>query len=253
MGCDYVMVNEPLVEGSNGPQCQDGEELVTLVDESIVTYDRLKTEIFEPKCMRCHNENRAAAGVDLSSYERAKSFASQIDFVVSRNEMPPSQPLEHTEKGLIADWVKAGMPNTNTMEVCQEISTTPTVPPITPEPPVVTLPTPPVTQPEPPVVPPPPVVTPNPPVVGPVDVMPSDSELNFQFVRDRVFAFRCFACHTDEGGNRGGYNLETYANTIDELDDLQEVIEHQAMPPRAPLNALEQDVILRWIALGAPQ
>ena len=241
VGCDYVVMNQPQVIGSTSPDQQCVESPADTVPSAVVTYERLKTEIFEAQCLRCHSASRPTAGVDLSTSAGAKAFASQIDFQVSRGLMPPSQSLSPEERGLVSDWVQAGALSES--DIAQDCVTTNDP---TPAPPVVSVPDAPT---------PPPVVVDAPPQSpsGPLQVMPADSEINFALVRDRIFAFECFACHSDAGGNRAGLNLETYANATDELDDIEEEVSRDSMPPRSRLRPIDKDVILRWIALGAPR
>ncbi len=235
-GCDYMVTNDPVKLGT-----QDQDQILDCVptnqntlDPSIVTYERLKTEIFEAQCLRCHNTARPTAGVDLATPGTAKAFARQIDFQVSRGLMPPAGTLNPEQRGLISDWVRAGaLSVTDQVQNCTPPST---ASPNEPKPPTLPVATTPTTNP-----------------IPPVEVMPPDAELNFQFVRDRIFAFECFACHSDAGGNRSGLNLETYANTLDEIEDIEEEIRFDFMPPRSKLRPIDKEIILRWIALGAPR
>jgi uncharacterized membrane protein len=241
VGCDYVVMNQPQVIGSTNSDTQCVPNPNDSVAAEIVTYERLKTDIFEAQCLRCHSTNRPTAGVDLSTAAGAKAFATQIDFQVSRGLMPPSQSLTPEERGLVSDWIRTGAKSESDLAQNCEIPSTPVL-----TPPVDTLPNAPQ---------PPTVVVDTPPQnpSGPLLVMPADSEINFALVRDRVFAFECMACHSDAGGNRAGLNLETYANAIDELDDIEEEVSEDSMPPRSRLRPIDKDIILRWIALGAPQ
>lgn len=230
-GCDYMVLNQPPAFSPDGastdglciPQTDAGSV------SPIVTYEQLRTKIFDGQCVFCHSATRPTKGLDITSVTIAKSFAQQIDFQVSRGLMPLSGPLTPEERGLISDWVKAGAPSeADILPTCE------TEPPADND--VVVQP-----------------VDAPPSDNGPLQVMPDNSQITFEFVRDRVFAFECFACHSNAGGNRGGLNLETYENAVDELDDIEDEVSEDSMPPRSRLSQTDKDVILRWIALGAPR
>lgn len=195
----------------------------------VVTYEQVKTEVFETRCLSCHGSGSGAGGVNLATYGSAASWASQIKFAVQSGTMPksPNPPLPQAEKELVIAWVDAGAPSSQTGSVsCSDI------------PPDGNPPSPPSS-----------------PVEEPLSAIPADSEIDYNLVRNKIFKFRCFACHSNAGGNASGLNLETYFNTIDEIDDIEEVIREQEMPPppRPFLNNIEQTTILRWIDLGAPE
>jgi len=187
-----------------------------------VSYEEVKTQVFQPKCFKCHSGSSASGGVDLANFGSAKSWANQIRFVVINNVMPkaPSPPLSASEKDLIVAWVQAGAPNSGDGNCVGNGDSSEGAPPD-----------------------------------DPLGEMPADSDINFEFVRERIFKFRCLSCHSAAGGNADGLNLETYFNTVREIEDIQEKVSEQSMPPRPrpPLSSIERNVILRWIELGAPQ
>lgn len=224
-------VSQSSVDGgqTSGGECTP--EVPAVVSSNTLDYQKVKVEIFDAHCVRCHNPGRPSAGIDLSSYAGVKSRLAQVDVAVARNIMPPAGPLDPVKKGMLADWIKAGAPNSVSASV--PCDTTGTVDGN-------------VSQGE-----PPPVVN----IEEPLTAMPSDNEINFSLVKNKIFSFYCLSCHSDAGGNRDGVNLERYRNVIDDLKDLQEVISESSMPPRPrpALSLLEKNVILRWIRLGAPQ
>lgn len=77
---------------------------------------------------------------------------------------------------------------------------------------------------------------------------------NFESVKANVFQPYCVQCHSAATGNMGSVNLETYANTITYLKDIQADVISNSMPkgrPPLPLNA--RDMLMAWIGAGAPE
>jgi hypothetical protein len=139
----------------------------------------------------------------------------------------PNPPLAQAEKDLVIAWVDAGAPNTGAGGGNCD-----------PNGPGNGEPTDPVD-----------------PIEEPLTEVPPDSEITYELVRNKIFKFRCFACHSTAGGNANGLNLETYFNTVDEIDDIYEEVSEGRMPlpPRPPLNQVERTTLLRWIDIGAPR
>jgi hypothetical protein len=64
----------------------------------------------------------------------------------------------------------------------------------------------------------------------------------------------CVRCHSESGGDPKGVNLENYNNILLNLNAiLQETVVKKTMPPGNPLPASDQQLIINWIANGAPQ
>lgn len=231
--CDYTSMNlsQSSVDAPQSPDEICASDTAPVVASNAIDYQKVKVEVFEAHCVRCHNPGRPSAGIDLTSFANIKARLTQIDMAVTRNIMPPSGPLDPVKKGMLSDWIKAGAPNSQSASV----PCAPTTPSVGDQ-----------TDSE-----PPPVVA----VEQPLTSMPSDSEINFTLIKNKIFSFYCLSCHSDAGGNRDGVNLERYRNVIDDLKDLQEVLSEGSMPPRPRpgLSLLEKNVILRWIRLGAPQ
>jgi mono/diheme cytochrome c family protein len=72
---------------------------------------------------------------------------------------------------------------------------------------------------------------------------------DFRTVSAYVFQPKCVDCH----GAKGGVNLETYSEAIKNLQAVKAVLENRAMPPRSPLSSAETEMVLQWIADGAPE
>lgn len=92
-----------------------------------------------------------------------------------------------------------------------------------------------------------------PPRVSGEEVM-NQTQLDFALVMEKVIQPKCLECHAAAGGNRGGVNLETYAAVFLNLADVKADIEDGSMPKRRqPLTQAQKDLILNWIAAGAPE
>ncbi|WP_413291358.1 hypothetical protein [Bdellovibrio sp. HCB337] len=81
-------------------------------------------------------------------------------------------------------------------------------------------------------------------------------QLTFQYVTEQVFKPRCYKCHSDEGGNKDGVNLETYDNVYALRSKIRKMaLVKKVMPPKkagGPLNAREMSILDRWLRAGAP-
>jgi len=81
-------------------------------------YHELNEKIIAPKCLACHNDNYAARGVYLVTYDDVSGHAiagnpeqSLLHEVVSNKSMPMgAAPLAPREVQYIRDWIRAGMP-----------------------------------------------------------------------------------------------------------------------------------------------
>ncbi|MGE4130338.1 MAG: hypothetical protein AB7F86_01800 [Bdellovibrionales bacterium] len=77
--------------------------------------------------------------------------------------------------------------------------------------------------------------------------------LDFKSVKATVFDPYCIACHSQAGGNRGGVNLETYANVVADLASIRASVETGRMPRTSPMPEREKSFLLAWITAGAPE
>jgi hypothetical protein len=81
-------------------------------------YLELNEKIIVPKCLACHNDNYAARGVYLVTYDDVSGHAvsgnpdrSLLHEVVSNKSMPMNGvPLDSREVQYIREWISAGMP-----------------------------------------------------------------------------------------------------------------------------------------------
>ena len=77
----------------------------------------------------------------------------------------------------------------------------------------------------------------------------------YEMVNTSVLQPRCISCHSNEGGNRGGVNLETYESVAAAASDIEAAILSGSMPrPRnKPLTPEQKEMILKWISIGFPK
>ena len=202
--CNYMeLYNVPGQQGENGSNV--GEQCAPVDPTTLITYDTLRADVLQSKCIGCHSASSPRGGVDLSSYMAAKPLAQRIQFVVERGTMPrPPVTMTAEEKQKVITWVQQGALNSATeIANCEETGQNPTGP---------TVPTPPEDE---------LVLTKVPPV----------DQINFKLVKEKILQMNCIACHSNSGGNRGKVNLETYENVTDEMDDVLEQVEMGMMPP----------------------
>ncbi len=78
--------------------------------------------------------------------------------------------------------------------------------------------------------------------------------LDFIKEKNEVIAPRCLGCHATITGNKGGVNLESYANVRKYITRITfRTLEKQDMPPAGPLSTAEYNFLKAWIDLGAPE
>jgi len=77
--------------------------------------------------------------------------------------------------------------------------------------------------------------------------------LDFASVKAQFFQPQCLRCHSNVGGNKGGINLETYANVSRFLNRAQSAVNSGVMPPAGPLPANIKSILNNWIVAGAPE
>lgn len=80
------------------------------------------------------------------------------------------------------------------------------------------------------------------------------SSLDYAIVRANVLERYCFDCHTNDKGNEGDVNLETYANTFRDINAIKNQVTAGKMPKRRPpLPPEAKQILLDWINAGAPE
>jgi len=81
----------------------------------------------------------------------------------------------------------------------------------------------------------------------------STAQPDFKAVQS-VLGPKCVACHSNDGGNQGGTNLETYPAVRAKLNRvLYRSLESMDMPPRKPLSEREMTLLRNWADSGAPE
>lgn len=185
---------------------------------TLLSYDFIAKNIIGPKCLECHSKTGGDAdGINLETYENVTANLGLIRSEVASDSMPKNRTrLSLKEKQLLFTWIDAGAP----------ITIKPTPPPPTPipgsDPPIPT---------------------------------PEIELLNYEVVKKEVLVPRCLSCHSNEGGNRGKINLETYESVATVASEISKEIESGSMPrPRnKPLTPEQKTMILKWIQIGFPE
>jgi uncharacterized membrane protein len=79
-------------------------------------------------------------------------------------------------------------------------------------------------------------------------------QLDYAAVQKSVIGPRCLSCHSNQVGNQGGVNLESYKAMRALLNRVAyRALERQDMPPREPMSEREKRVLRSWIENGAPE
>jgi hypothetical protein len=100
---------------------QGGSPAGPVSEVSLKTFSDISANVFQPKCVRCHNASLSKGNVDLSSYNSivsnaglvvpAHSEQSRIFNEVQSGAMPDGgPPLSAAEVKAIGDWITAGAP-----------------------------------------------------------------------------------------------------------------------------------------------
>ncbi len=77
---------------------------------------------------------------------------------------------------------------------------------------------------------------------------------DFTRIQAQILKTNCVSCHSDAGGNAAGINLESYANVKKNIEDIQQsVVIEKSMPPGKPISPESQQLLINWIANGAPE
>ncbi len=69
-----------------------------------------------------------------------------------------------------------------------------------------------------------------------------------------VIVTRCSTCHSANGGNQGGLNLETWDQAQKSLSRIKvRALEKKDMPPQGPLSTTDLTRLAQWIESGAQE
>jgi len=74
---------------------------------------------------------------------------------------------------------------------------------------------------------------------------------NFQIIRSQILQPKCLKCHS--GAGAGGVSLDSYDSVVRNLSSVEAAVTQGFMPPRGPMERDLQDLLIKWIKLGAPQ
>ena len=74
-----------------------------------VSWQRVSTEFFQPRCAVCHGQG--GANVNISDYSSVVQEINRIQQqVLERKNMPPDSPLTPYEQTLLSVWIQNGTP-----------------------------------------------------------------------------------------------------------------------------------------------
>lgn len=193
---------------------KEGADSVKLNPDSL-GFPEVQAAIFGPKCARCHGWAGSYEGVTANLAEiSARTQSADPNFM-----MPPpnATALTAEEKSSLAAWIAKGAPRVGGGEPGQ-----PSVPP-----------------------PAPPAPTPPPVVPGPISPV-----LSYNNVRDSVLVPKCARCHSQMVNNYDS----VVANLTEINSRVRSEFDFDQMPPAraAQLTVEEKNLLLDWIAAGAP-
>lgn len=79
-----------------------------------------------------------------------------------------------------------------------------------------------------------------------------DCLVDYEFVRAQVFEKQCFSCHSG-AKIKAGVDLSSFAEAVKHLSVIESVVKNDEMPPTSSLSPGEAEIVLAWIAQGAPE
>lgn len=78
--------------------------------------------------------------------------------------------------------------------------------------------------------------------------------LDYLNVQVNVLGPQCVSCHSQQGGSKGGLNLESFAQVRAAMNSIYfRSIEKRDMPPREALSSSQMDLLKSWLEAGAPE
>ena len=81
----------------------------------------------------------------------------------------------------------------------------------------------------------------------------SGATVDYATVNANVFQPNCVRCHSQAGGNKGGINLETFAQVKSRIQLIASAVNSGIMPPSGTISASAKQKLNDWIASGAPE
>lgn len=231
------LIADWIIEGAGELDPQAGKPLPINPNAPQATFKWISKNVFEMKCMICHNLQKPRGGVDLSSYQGlmaspgkdgkkpivlANPLKSTIIIELDEKKMPPeTKKLNNGELTALHDWIQAGAPNS------------------------------------------PPAPSPSP---GPSPT-PEPPTPTYAWLSKNLFSRRCGSCHGIPF-TVANVDFTSYATLMNSEGKMMKPVvpgdaDHSAIyfvtsaggqmpPPRKIVTQEERDVILQWIQAGAP-
>lgn len=87
--------------------------------------------------------------------------------------------------------------------------------------------------------------------VAQAQVLPTaiDCQVDYEFVKAKVFESQCLKCHTGATA-KAGVDLSQFAEATKHLAVIDSVVKNDEMPPTSSLSPEEAEIVLTWIAQG---
>ncbi|MBC7420394.1 MAG: hypothetical protein H7328_06655 [Bdellovibrio sp.] len=191
-----------------------------------ISFATVQQYVIAPVCLACHSVGGSRGSnlgdINLANYQNVFSQREDIRSDILDGSMPKDSPaLSGYQKRLILAWLDAGA-----LEFAGQSNTGEAPPPTKP--------------------PPEPVVVPNIP----------DSEIYYDVVAKYVFSTNCIKCHGGIPGSKRP-DLTNYASVVLNIDDMNEQLNTDQMPPAPPkgipLTDAQKKLIFTWLDKGAPE
>ncbi|MBC7660587.1 MAG: hypothetical protein H7249_12890 [Chitinophagaceae bacterium] len=225
-------LNSPSSAG--GHSQADGPATPGADSQVVIDWAYVNKTVFTPNCVKCHSAAGGNSGhINVESYANVKANIAKIEVeAITDQSMPPSGALDTSTTSVLKAWIDAGSPETIGVPTPQPVPTPIPAPDPVPVPAPIPVPI------------PDPIPVPTPPAVV----------VDYAYVNRAVFTPYCTSCHSLAAGNRGGINLETYANIKRLLKKIKrEAVTDKSMPPDAPLADEVSSILDTWITAGAPE
>lgn len=90
--------------------------------------------------------------------------------------------------------------------------------------------------------------------VADAQVLPSaiDCQVDYSFVKAKVFDSQCLKCHTGASA-KAGVDISQFSEAVKHIAHIQSVVENDEMPPTSSLSTEDAEIVLAWIAQGAAE
>lgn len=195
----------------------DGDVPIEAADFHEPDFNVIMTKVIKPRCLECHSAAGGnKGGLNFESYEVVYRSRHVSKSSIEINSMPQNRaPLSPDQKRLFLTWLQDGAPEKRGVK---------------------------------------PISNPIPPN--------QDLPLNYATVSKLVIADKCLTCHS--AANPKGkcpsspnpeekVKLESYADVLKNVSCIGKDVEEGSMPKRDSLSEWQKDLILGWLAIGAPE